>query len=89
MEEKQGYGAGEIASDLKRLGEEIETDTERTLAEMRPIQFCEEEWNTMREAVKGMRESLDRIDELIERKSQEAAAFDDEAEEDRYERYWE
>jgi len=56
------YGAQAIAEDLENLGEEIATDTERTLDEM---------------------------EEMIDRAASEADGYDEEAEEDRYETYWE
>ena len=61
MSEKTNYGAQAIAEDLENLGEEIATDTERTLDETHPREFDFDEWAKMREAIKAMREKLDEM----------------------------
>lgn len=89
MSEKTNYGAAEIAEDLENLGDEIATDTERTLDEMHPREFRHEDWEAMREAIRTMRAKLDEMEEMIDRAASEADGYDEEAEEDRYETYWE
>ena len=89
MSEKTNYGAAEIAEDLENLGEEIATDTERTLDETHPREFRHEDWEAMREAIRTMRAKLDEMEEMIDRAASEADGYDEEAEEDRYETYWE
>ena len=89
MSKKQNYGAAEIAEDLKNLGDEIATDTERTLDETHPREFRHEDWEAMREAIGTMRAKLDEMEEMIDRAACEADGYDEEAEEDRYETYWE
>ena len=89
MSEKTNYGAAEISEDLNNLGEEIATDTERTLDETHPREFRHEDWEAMREAIRTMREKLDEMEEMIDRAACEADGYDEEAEEDRYETYWE
>ena len=89
MESTRTYGAEAIAEDLKNLGEEIATDTERTLDETHPREFRHEDWEAMREAIKAMRAKLDEMEEMIDRAASEADGYDEEAEEDRYETYWE
>ena len=89
MESTRTYGAEAIAEDLKNLGEEIATDTERTLDETHPREFRHEDWEAMREAIRTMREKLDEMEEMIDRAETEADGYDEEAEEDRYETYWE
>ena len=89
MSKKQNYGAAEIAEDLENLGEEIATDTERTLDETHPREFRHEDWEAMREAIRTMRAKLDEMEEMIDRAASEADGYDEEAEEDRYETYWE
>ena len=89
MSEKTNYGAAEIAEDLENLGEEIATDTERTLDEPHPREFRHEDWEAMREAIRTMRAKLDEMEEMIDRAASEADGYDEEAEEDRYETYWE
>lgn len=88
MSKKQNYGAAEIAEDLKNLGDEIATDTERTLDETHPREFRHEDWEAMREAIRTMRAKLDEMEEMIDRAACEADGYDEEAEEDRYESYW-
>ena len=88
MSEKTNYGAAEIAEDLENLGEEIATDTERTLDETHPREFDFDEWAKMREAIKAMREKLDEMEEMIDRAETEADEYDEETAEDRYETYW-
>ncbi len=89
MESTRTYGAEAIAEDLKNLGEEIATDTERTLDETHPREFRHEDWEAMREAIRTMRAKLDEMEEMIDRAASEADGYDEEAEEDRYETYWE
>ena len=89
MSEKTNYGAADIAEDLKNLGDEIATDTERTLDETHPREFRHEDWEAMREAIRTMRAKLDEMEEMIDRAASEADGYDEEAEEDRYETYWE
>lgn len=88
MSEKTNYGAAEIAEDLKSLGDEIATDTERTLDETHPREFRHEDWEAMREAIRTMREKLDEMEEMIDRAETEADEYDEETAEDRYETYW-
>ena len=88
MSEKTNYGAAEIAEDLENLGEEIATDTERTLDETHPREFRHEDWEAMREAIRTMRAKLDEMEEMIDRAASEADGYDEEAEEDRYETSW-
>ena len=89
MESTRTYGAEAIAEDLKNLGEEIATDTERTLDETHPREFRHEDWEAMREAIRTMRAKLDEMEEMIDRAASEADGYNEEAEEDRYETYWE
>ena len=89
MNTKTTYGAEAIAEDLKNPGEEIATDTERTLDETHPREFRHEDWEAMREAIRTMRAKLDEMEEMIDRAASEADGYDEEAEEDRYETYWE
>ena len=89
MESTRTYGAEAIAEDLKNLGEEIATDTERTLDETHPREFRHEDWEAMREAIRTMRAKLDEMEEMIDRAASEADGYDEETEEDRYETYWE
>ncbi len=89
MNTKTTYGAQAIAEDLNNLGEEIATDTERTLDETHPREFRHEDWEAMREAIRTMRAKLDEMEEMIDRAASEADGYDEEAEEDRYETYWE
>ena len=89
MSEKTNYGAAEIAEYLNNLGDEIATDTERTLDETHPREFRHEDWEAMREAIRTMRAKLDEMEEMIDRAACEADGYDEEAEEDRYETYWE
>ena len=89
MNEKQNYGAEDLAGDLERFGEEIANDTERTIDETHPRNFRREDWTAMLEAIKAMREKLDTMEEIIERAATEAEEFDEETAEDRYETYWE
>lgn len=89
MESTRTYRAEAIAEDLKNLGEEIATDTERTLDETHPREFRHEDWEAMREAIRTMRAKLDEMEEMIDRAASEADGYDEEAEEDRYETYWE
>jgi len=89
MESTRTYGAEAIAEDLKNLGEEIATDTERTLDETHPREFRHEDWEAMREAIRTMRAKLDEMEEMIDRAASEADGYDEEAEEDCYETYWE
>ena len=89
MDSTRTYGAEAIAEDLKNLGEEIATDTERTLDETHPREFRHEDWEAMREAIRTMRAKLDEMEEMIDRAASEADGYDEEAEEDRYETYWE
>ena len=51
MNEKQNYGAEDLAGDLERFGEEIANDTERTIDETHPRNFRREDWTAMLEAV--------------------------------------
>ena len=88
MSEKTNYGAAEIAEDLNNLGEEIATDTGRTLDETHPREFDFDEWAKMREAIKSMRERLDAMEEMIDRAETEADEYDEETAEDRYESFW-
>ena len=53
------------------------------------IVFCHEDWEAMREAIRTMRAKLDEMEEMIDRAASEADGYDEEAEEDRYETYWE
>ena len=89
MSKKETYGAQAIAEDLENLGEEIATDAEMTLTETKPEDFDHDEWAALREAIKSMREKLDEMEEMIDRAASEADGYDEEAEEDRYETYWE
>ena len=88
MSKKETYGAQAIAEDLENLGEEIATDTGRTLDETHPRDFRHEDWEAMREAIKAMRERLDEMEEMIDRAETEADEYDEETAEDRYETYW-
>ena len=84
------YGAQAIAEDLENLGEEIAMDTERTLDETQPRNFRHEDWETMREAIRAMREKLDEMEAMIDRAASEADAYDADANEgEGYESYWE
>lgn len=89
MNNRENYGAAEIAEDLENLGEEIATDTEMTLTETRPQDFDHDDWKALREAIKSMREKLDAMEEMIDRAETEADEYDGETAEDRYESYWE
>ena len=89
MSEKTNYGAQAIAEDLENLGEEIATDTERTLDETNPREFDFDEWAKMREAIKAMREKLDEMEEMIDRAEDAANAYDEDADEgEDYESFW-
>ena len=89
MSEKTNYGAAEISEDLNNLGEEIATDTERTLDETHPRDFDFDEWAKMREAIKAMRERLDEMEEMIDRAEDAANGYDEDADEgEGYESYW-
>ena len=88
MSEKTNYGAAEIAEDLNNLGEEIATDTGRTLDETHPREFDFDEWAKMREAIKSSRERLDAMEDMIARAETEADEYDEETAEDRYESFW-
>ena len=88
MSENTNYGAQAIAEDLENLGEEIATDTGRTLDETHPREFDFDEWAKMREAIKAMREKLDEMEEMIDRAETEADEYDEETAEDRYETCW-
>ena len=88
MNNRENYEARDIAGDLERLGEEIATDTERTLDETHPREFRHEDWEAMREAIRTMREKLDAMEEMIDRAETEADEYDEETAEDRYETYW-
>ena len=89
MSEKTNYGAAEIAEDLNNLGDEIATDTERTLDETHPREFDFEEWAKMREAIKAMREKLDEMEEMIDRAEDAANGYDEDADEgEGYESFW-
>lgn len=83
------YGAQAIAEDLENLGEEIATDTERTLDETHPREFDFDEWAKMREAIKAMREKLDEMEEMIDRAEDAANGYDEDADEgEGYESFW-
>ena len=88
MSKKETYGAQAIAEDLENLGEEIATDTERTLGETKPQDFDHDDWKALREAIKAMRARLDEMEEMIDRAETEADEYDEETAEDRYETYW-
>ena len=89
MSEKTNYGAQAIAEDLENLGEEIATDTERTLDEAHPREFDFDEWAKMREAIKAMREKLDEMEEMIDRAEDAANAYDEDADDgEDYESFW-
>jgi len=89
MSEKTNYGAAEIAEDLNNLGDEIATDTERTLDETHPREFDFDEWAKMREAIKAMREKLDEMEEMIDRAEDAANGYDEDADEgEGYESFW-
>ena len=89
MSEKTNYRAAEIAEDLNNLGDEIATDTERTLDETHPREFDFDEWAKMREAIKAMREKLDEMEEMIDRAEDAANGYDEDADEgEGYESFW-
>ena len=89
MSEKTNYGAAEISEDLNNLGEEIATDTERTLDETHPRNFDFDEWAKMREAIKAMRARLDEMEEMIDRAEDAANGYDEDADEgEDYESFW-
>ncbi len=83
------YGAQAIAEDLENLGEEIATDTERTLDETHLREFDFDEWAKMREAIKAMREKLDEMEEMIDRAEDAANGYDEDADDgEDYESFW-
>ena len=89
MSEKTNYGAAEIAEDLNNLGDEIATDTERTLDETHPREFRHEDWEAMREAIRTMRAKLDEMEEMIDRAEDAANGYDEDADEgEDYESFW-
>ena len=89
MSKKETYGAQAIAEDLENLGEEIATDTGRTLDETHPREFDFDEWAKMREAIKAMREKLDEMEEMIDRAEDAANGYDEDADEgEGYESFW-
>ena len=89
MSEKTNYGAAEISEDLNNLGEEIATDTERTLDETHPRNFDFDEWAKMREAIKAMREKLDEMEEMIDRAEDAANGYDEDTDDgEDYESFW-
>ena len=82
------YDANDIAQDLKTNVEEIAMATEMTLDETRPEEFKSDDWTALREAVKEAKRLLEEIEEMIDRHETEAENYDREADENRYETWW-
>lgn len=88
MNMKTTYEADDIAKDLGSSLEEIAAATEMTLDETLPENFSSEKWTAMREAIKRARETLDELEEMIDRRECEAEDYDPELDENRYETWW-
>lgn len=86
--DKTTYDANDIAQDLENNVEEIATATEMTLTETRPEEFKSEDWTALRKAVENAKRLLEGIEEMIDRAETQAAEYDCETDETRYETWW-
>ena len=88
MEKGQNYDANDLVDDIRNNADEVATAVEAILAETRPENFDAAAWEAVAKAAKDARRTLHEIEEMIERKEAEAENYDPEADENRYETWW-
>ena len=85
----QQCGAEDFAADIRNNAEEVATDLEATLGEIKPEDYRGDDWECVREAIKAARANLDAMEDALNEKQAEADEYDPETDESRYATWWE